>query len=73
MFLVITASTARSSSGAELDQLAASVGQRDVAGRQVERIASFEDLFVIGEAIGEPALQHVAPVRARAGVTRQAL
>ena len=47
--------------------------ERDVAGRQVERVAGLEDLLVVGEAEGQPALEHVAPVRALAAVVRQAL
>ena len=57
---------------AELDELAAGVGERDVAGREVERVAGLEDLLVVGEAIREPALEDVAPVRALAAVVRAA-
>ena len=34
----------------------------DVAGWQVEGVAGLDGLLVVGEAVGEPALEHVAPV-----------
>ena len=40
----------------------------NVAARQVERVACPEHLFVIGEAIRQPALQYISPVRAQAGM-----
>src|ERR1700744_4731339 len=59
--------------GAELHEFAAGVDDRDVAGRQVERVAGFEDLVVVGEAIGNATLEHIPPVRAWAVVVGQPL
>ena len=74
MFLIIVASTTRSSSlGLNCTNSLPGVGQRHVAGREVERVAGLEDLLVVGEAVGQPALEHVAPVRALAAVVGQPL
>ena len=44
-----------------------------MTGRRVEGIARPEDLLAIAEAIDEPALDHVAPVRALTAAVRQPL
>ena len=72
MFLTIAAATAWCSRvGLELDELTDGLGQRYVAGRSVERIARFGDLLMAGEAIGQLALEYIAPVRAVAAVAGQ--
>ena len=74
MFLVIAAATARSSSaGLNCTNSLPASRERDVAGRQVEGVAGLEDLLAVGEAEGQPALEHVAPVRALAAVVGQPL
>ena len=74
MFAVICSVTpAELLGGAELHEFAAGVDDRDVAGRQVERVAGLEDLVVVREAIGDAALEHVPPVRAWAVVVGQSL
>jgi hypothetical protein len=57
---------------AELEVLAPGFGRRNVPGRQVERIAGLEDLLVVREAKGQPALEDISPVRALAAVVGQA-
>jgi hypothetical protein len=52
--------------GAELDEFGALFGFWRVAGWHVEGIAGLEGLLAIGVADDYPALEHVAPVRARA-------
>ena len=48
MLAVICSVTCRSLlGGAELHEFAAGVDDRDVAGRQVERVAGLEDLVVV--------------------------
>jgi len=71
MFFMIASETVRR---AELHVLGAGlVADADVAWREIEGITGLEDLFMIGKAIGEPTLGHVAPVRALASIIRQPL
>src|SRR5437016_5642767 len=56
---------------AELDELGSFFDGRRVAVRDVERVAGFEHLFAVGEAIRDLAFEHVSPVRARTAVARQ--
>jgi pimeloyl-ACP methyl ester carboxylesterase len=71
MFFIIAAATAWCSRWAELDVFGAGLGQRYVAGRKVERIARFGGFLVAGEAEGQLAPEHIAPVRAAAAVAGQ--
>jgi hypothetical protein len=53
---------------AELNELAAGLGDGDVPWRHVERVAGFDDLFVAAVANGQLAGEQVSPVRALAAV-----
>ena len=57
--------------GTELDDLTAALGERDVTGREVERVAGLEHLFAVGEPVGDPTREDITPVRALAAVVRQ--
>src|SRR5690349_4465210 len=74
MFFTIAASTACSSTlGLNWTNSVPAVGQRYVAGRRVERVAGFGDLVMVGETMGQLALEHISPVRAVAAVAGQPL
>jgi hypothetical protein len=57
----------------ELEELGSRLGSLQVPAGDVEGVARFVDLLVVVECIDDLALEHVAPVRARAAVVRQAL
>ena len=69
-FFIMAAETApQLLAGAELDEFAARFAHRNVARREVEGVAGLVDLLAVAEAVGQPALEHVSPVRARAAAS----
>src|SRR3954452_16401992 len=58
---------------AELEVLGSGVGALEVSAFHVEGVAGLVDLLAVAEREDHPALEHVAPVGARAAVARQSL
>src|SRR5690242_2356475 len=59
--------------GAELDELGSFIDDRRVSPGYVKRVAGLEHFVVVGEAVGDLALEHVSPMWARTAVVGQSL